>query len=33
VHYDPEAPRTVSEMIAQADGLMYQQKQEKKGIK
>lgn len=29
-HYDPEAPCTVSEMIAQADGLMYQQKQEKK---
>jgi diguanylate cyclase (GGDEF)-like protein len=33
VHYDPEAPCTVSEMIAQADSLMYQQKQEKKGIK
>jgi diguanylate cyclase (GGDEF)-like protein/PAS domain S-box-containing protein len=32
-HYDPEAPRTVSELIAQADGRMYQQKQEKKGIK
>ena len=32
-HYDPEAPCTMSEMIAQADGLMYQQKQEKKGIK
>ena len=32
-HYDPEAPSTVSELIAQADGLMYQQKQEKKGIK
>jgi diguanylate cyclase (GGDEF)-like protein len=32
-HYDPEAPCTVSEMIAQADGRMYQQKQEKKRIK
>ena len=29
-HYDPETPCTVSEMIAQADGWMYQQKQEKK---
>jgi diguanylate cyclase (GGDEF)-like protein/PAS domain S-box-containing protein len=29
-HYDPEAPCTVSEMIAQADGRMYRQKQEKK---
>jgi diguanylate cyclase (GGDEF)-like protein/PAS domain S-box-containing protein len=29
-HYDPEAPCTVSEMITQADGCMYQQKQEKK---
>jgi diguanylate cyclase (GGDEF)-like protein len=25
--YDPEAPCTVSELIAQADGLMYEQKQ------
>ena len=32
-HYDPETPSTVSELIAQADGLMYQKKQEKKGIK
>jgi diguanylate cyclase (GGDEF)-like protein len=32
-HYDPEAPCTLSELIAQADGRMYQQKQEKKGIK
>jgi diguanylate cyclase (GGDEF)-like protein/PAS domain S-box-containing protein len=30
-HYDPEAPCTVSEMIAQADGRMYQQKQARKG--
>jgi len=30
-HYDPEAPCTMSEMIAQADGQMYQQKQAKKG--
>jgi len=29
-HYDPEVPCTVSEMIAKADGLMYEQKQEKK---
>gem|GEM_PF-674831 len=29
--YDPEAPCTVSELIAQADGLMYQQKQARKG--
>ena len=29
-HYDPEAPSTVSKMIAQADGRMYQQKQQKK---
>ena len=29
-HFDPEAPSTVSEMIAQADGEMYKQKQEKK---
>ena len=32
-YYDPEAPCKVSEMIAQADGRMYQQKQEKKRIK
>ena len=32
-HYDPEAPSTVSEMIAQADGLMYDQKQARKGKK
>jgi diguanylate cyclase (GGDEF)-like protein/PAS domain S-box-containing protein len=32
-HYDPEAPCTVSEMIAQADGLMYDQKQARKGKK
>jgi diguanylate cyclase (GGDEF)-like protein/PAS domain S-box-containing protein len=32
-HYEPEAPCTMSEMIAQADGQMYQQKQEKKRIK
>jgi diguanylate cyclase (GGDEF)-like protein len=32
-NYDPEAPCTLSELIAQADDLMYQQKQEKKGIK
>ncbi|MFH2038320.1 MAG: PAS domain S-box protein [Chloroflexota bacterium] len=31
--YDPEAPCTVSELIAQADGRMYQQKQEKQRIK
>jgi diguanylate cyclase (GGDEF)-like protein len=30
-HYDPEAPCTVSELIAQADGRMYQQKQAWKG--
>jgi diguanylate cyclase (GGDEF)-like protein len=30
-HYDPEAPCTVSELIAQADGRMYQQKQASKG--
>jgi diguanylate cyclase (GGDEF)-like protein/PAS domain S-box-containing protein len=30
-HYDPEAPCTVSEMIAQADGRMYRQKQASKG--
>jgi diguanylate cyclase (GGDEF)-like protein len=29
-HYDPEAPSTVGEMIAQADGRMYQEKKEKK---
>jgi diguanylate cyclase (GGDEF)-like protein len=29
-HYDPEAPCTINELIAQADGLMYQKKQEKK---
>jgi len=29
-HYDPEAPCTLNELIAQSDGLMYQQKQEKK---
>jgi diguanylate cyclase (GGDEF)-like protein/PAS domain S-box-containing protein len=31
--YDPEAPCTVSELIAQADGLMYDQKQAGKGKK
>jgi len=31
--YDPEAPCTVNELIAKADGRMYQQKQEKKRIK
>ena len=31
--YDPEAPCTVNELIAQADGRMYQQKQEKKRLK
>jgi diguanylate cyclase (GGDEF)-like protein len=31
--YDPEAPCTLSELIAQADGLMYQQKQARKGKK
>jgi PleD family two-component response regulator len=31
--YDPEAPSTVSELIAQADGLMYQRKQARKGKK
>ena len=31
-HYDPEAPCTVSELIAQADGRMYQQKQARKAI-
>jgi len=31
--YDPEAPCTVSELIVQADGLMYQQKQARKGKK
>jgi GGDEF domain-containing protein len=30
-HYDPEAPCTVSELIAQADSRMYQQKQASKG--
>jgi diguanylate cyclase (GGDEF)-like protein len=30
-HYDPESPCTVNEMIAQADGRMYQQKQARKG--
>jgi diguanylate cyclase (GGDEF)-like protein/PAS domain S-box-containing protein len=30
-HYDPEAPCTVSELIAQADGRMYRQKQARKG--
>jgi diguanylate cyclase (GGDEF)-like protein len=30
-HYDPEAPCTVSEMITQADDLMYDQKQARKG--
>ena len=29
--YDPEAPCTVSELIAQADGRIYQQKQARKG--
>jgi diguanylate cyclase (GGDEF)-like protein len=29
--YDPEAPCTVSEMIARADGRMYQQKQARRG--
>ncbi len=29
-HYDPEAPCTVSELIAQADGRMYQRKQARK---
>jgi diguanylate cyclase (GGDEF)-like protein len=32
-HYDPEAPCTVSELIAQADGRMYQQKRARKGKK
>jgi diguanylate cyclase (GGDEF)-like protein/PAS domain S-box-containing protein len=32
-YYDSKAPCTVSEMIAQADSRMYQQKQEKKRIK
>jgi diguanylate cyclase (GGDEF)-like protein/PAS domain S-box-containing protein len=32
-HYDPEAPCTVSELIAQADGRMYQQKRASKGKK
>jgi diguanylate cyclase (GGDEF)-like protein len=31
--YDPEAPCTVSELIAQADDLMYRQKQTRKGKK
>jgi diguanylate cyclase (GGDEF)-like protein/PAS domain S-box-containing protein len=31
--FDPEAPCKVSELIAQADGLMYQQKQARKGKK
>jgi diguanylate cyclase (GGDEF)-like protein/PAS domain S-box-containing protein len=31
--YDPEAPCTVSELIAQADGMMYDQKQARKGKK
>jgi diguanylate cyclase (GGDEF)-like protein len=31
--YDPEAPCTVSELIVQADGLMYHQKQARKGKK
>jgi diguanylate cyclase (GGDEF)-like protein len=31
--FDPEAPRTVSEMIAQADALMYEQKQARKSRK
>jgi diguanylate cyclase (GGDEF)-like protein len=31
--YDPETHCTVSELIAQADGLMYQQKQARKGKK
>jgi diguanylate cyclase (GGDEF)-like protein/PAS domain S-box-containing protein len=31
-HYDPEAPCTVNEMIAQADGRMYRQKQARKAI-
>jgi diguanylate cyclase (GGDEF)-like protein len=31
--YDPEAPSTVSELIAQADGLMYERKQARKGKK
>jgi diguanylate cyclase (GGDEF)-like protein len=30
--YDPEAPCAVSELIAQADGRMYQQKQARKAI-
>jgi diguanylate cyclase (GGDEF)-like protein/PAS domain S-box-containing protein len=30
-HYDPEAPCTIGELIAQADGRMYQQKQARKG--
>jgi diguanylate cyclase (GGDEF)-like protein/PAS domain S-box-containing protein len=29
-HFDPESPRSVSELIAEADGLMYEQKQAKK---
>jgi len=32
-HYDPKATCTISELIAQADSRMYQQKQEKKRIK
>ena len=31
-HYDPEAPSTVSELISQADNLMYQQKHGKEDI-
>jgi GGDEF domain-containing protein len=31
-HYDPEASCTVTELIAQADGRMYQQKQARKAI-
>ena len=31
--YDPKASNTISELIAQADGLMYDQKQARKGKK
>jgi diguanylate cyclase (GGDEF)-like protein/PAS domain S-box-containing protein len=32
-HFDPEAPSSINDLIAQADGRMYQQKQEKKRIR
>ena len=32
-HYDPEAPCTLNDLIAQADGRMYQQKQARKAKK